>query len=361
MRIDLEHSPSARLLVISAAFIIVVAGMRAAESLLVPFLLSVFIAVICGPVLFWMQRRGVPLIVAMLLVIAFILGLVALIAALVGSSVDDFSRNIPHYQTRLNTQTSGLVTWLTGLGVPIPPDLLANQFNPSKAMNVVAGVLKGFTGALTNTFLILLTVIFILMEASSFPKKLRSVLDNPETSMSGFHTFAENVKQYVVIKTITSLATGGILALWLMVLGVDYPLLWGLLAFMLNYVPSIGSIIAAVPAVLLALIQLGPGPALLAVAGYAVVNIVIGSIIEPRFLGKGLGLSALIVFLSLVFWGWVLGPVGMLLSVPLTMTVKIALDSNDETRWIAVLLGPAQPPEHSGSKRPEPISSEPVS
>ena len=345
MRIDLEHSPSARLLVISAAFIIVVAGMRAAESLLVPFLLSVFIAVICGPILFWMQRRGVPLVVAMLLVILFILGLAVLIAALVGSSVDDFSRNIPEYQVRLNSQTAGLVTWLTGLGVPVPPDLLANQFDPGKAMKLVAGVLKGFTGALTNTFLILLTVIFILMEASSFPKKLRSVLDNPDTSMSGFQTFAENVKQYVVIKTAASLVTGGLVAIWLAVLGVDYPLLWGLLAFMLNYVPSIGSIIAAVPAVLLALIQLGAGTALLALAGYAVVNVGIGSIVEPRFMGKGLGLSALVVFLSLVFWGWVLGPVGMLLSVPLTMTVKIALDSNDETRWIAVLLGPAQPAE----------------
>lgn len=350
MRIDLEHSPSARLLVISAAFIIVVAGMRAAETLLVPFLLSVFIAVICGPILFWMQRRGVPLVVAMLLVIAFVLGLAVLIAALVGSSVDDFSRNIPQYQQRLNSQSAGLIAWLTGVGVPVPPDLLANQFDPGKAMKLVAGVLKGFTGALTNTFLILLTVIFILMEASSFPKKLRSVLDNPDTSMSGFRTFAENVKQYVVIKTITSLATGTLVAILLVVLGVDYPLLWGLLAFMLNYVPSIGSIIAAVPAVLLALIQLGPGTAVAAMVGYAVINVVIGSIIEPRFMGKGLGLSALVVFLSLVFWGWVLGPVGMLLSVPLTMTVKIALDSNEETRWIAVLLGPAQPPERAAMK-----------
>ena len=343
MRINLEQSPSARLLIISAAFIIVVAGMRAAESLLVPFLLSVFIAVVCGPVLFWMQRRGVPLVIAMLLVILFILGLAVMIAALVGTSIDDFSGNIPQYQERLNGQTTGLVVWLTGLGVPISEDLLANQFDPGRAMKLVAGMLKGLTGALTNTFLILLTVIFILMEASSFPKKLTSVLDDPDTSMQGFRIFAENVKQYVVIKTASSLLTGLVIAIWLAILGVDYPLLWGLLAFMLNYVPSIGSIIAAVPAVLLALIQLGPGSALAAVVGYAVVNVVVGNVIEPRFMGRGLGLSTLIVFLSLVFWGWVLGPVGMLLSVPLTMTVKIALDSSEDTRWIAVLLGPAQP------------------
>ena len=259
MKIDVEHSPSARLLVLSAALIILVAGMRAAESLLVPFLLSVFIAVICGPLLFWMQRRGVPLVVAMLLVIAFVVVLAMLIAVLVGSSVDDFSRNIPHYQARLNSQISGLTNWLAGMGVPLPSDLLANQFDPGKVMKLVASMLKGLTGVLTNTFLILLTVVFILMEAASFPNKLRSVLDDSQSSMSGFESFAEKLNRYMVIKTVTSLATAILVALWLIILGVDYPLLWGLLAFMLNYVPSVGSIIAAVPVVLLALIQLGPG------------------------------------------------------------------------------------------------------
>ena len=119
---------------------------------------------------------------------------------------------------------------------------------------------------------------------------------------------------------------------------VDYPLLWGLLAFLLNYIPNLGSIIAAVPTVLLTLVQLGWSAALIVFAGYSVVNVVIGSFIEPRFMGKGLGLSTLVVFLSLVFWGWVLGPVGMLLSVPLTMTLKIALESSEENRWLAKLL-----------------------
>jgi predicted PurR-regulated permease PerM len=122
------------------------------------------------------------------------------------------------------------------------------------------------------------------------------------------------------------------------VLNVDYPLLWGLLAFLLNYVPNIGSIIAAVPATLLALIQLGPTTALLTVSGYALVNIVLGNMIEPRFMGKGLGLSTLVVFISLAFWGWVLGPVGMLLSVPLTMILKIALAGNSTTRWISTMM-----------------------
>jgi AI-2 transport protein TqsA len=141
---------------------------------------------------------------------------------------------------------------------------------------------------------------------------------------------------------------------FLFIMRIDYPLLWGLLVFLLNYVPNIGSIIAALPAILQALIQFGPGRALGVATGYLVINMLIGNFIEPRFMGKGLGLSTLVVFLSLIFWGWVLGPVGMLLSVVLTVTVKIGLESREDTRWMAILLGSGVPgpvdpdPEESG-------------
>ena len=126
----------------------------------------------------------------------------------------------------------------------------------------------------------------------------------------------------------------------LMVIGVDYPVMWGMVAFALNFVPNVGSIIAAVPPVLLAVVQLGAASGLAVAACYLAINIVMGNVIEPRYMGKGLGLSTLVVFLSLLFWGWVLGPIGMLLSVVLTMKLKIMLDSNEDTRWLAVLLGP---------------------
>jgi predicted PurR-regulated permease PerM len=145
----------------------------------------------------------------------------------------------------------------------------------------------------------------------------------------------------MAIKTTTSFITGIFISVWLAIIGVDYPILWGSLAFLLNYVPNIGSIIAAVPAIILAFIQLGLWSALFTALGYVLVNGIIGNIVEPKFMGRSLGLSTLIVFLSLVFWGWILGPVGMLLSVPLTMTVKIALESNSSTRWIAILLDSA--------------------
>jgi predicted PurR-regulated permease PerM len=313
--------------------------MRAASSILVPFLLAVFIAIICAPPLFLMQRKGVPNTIAVMSILVGIIVIVLLLAAFVGTSVNDFSKALPVYEKRLADMTAAVVSWLKHLGLEISGPVLTDYFDPGKAMKMAANTLAGLSGLLTNAFMILLTVIFIMLEASGFPQKLRTALRDPEESMGQFRGFSESVNRYLALKTIFSLATGVAIWIWLAIIGVDFALLWGLVAFLLNYVPSIGSIIAAIPAILLALIQLGVGPAVLAGLGYVVVNVVFGSILEPRFMGRGLGLSTLVVFLSLVFWGWILGPVGMVLSVPLTMIVKIAMESNEDTRWIAVMLG----------------------
>ncbi|MFQ6023560.1 MAG: AI-2E family transporter [Acidiferrobacterales bacterium] len=326
-------------LIAAASFVIVIAGMRAAEPIIVPFLLSVFLAIISAPPLFWLERKGLPRTLAMLVVIAGIIGILFVLAGIVGSSVNEFSRRLPVYQTRLQGLTTTVLAWLANMGMTVPEQQLLKHLNPGAVFDLVARALNGLGGVLGNVFLIFLTVLFILFEASSFPVKLRAILGKTEASLGPFDEFIDNVKRYLAIKTWTSLATGLAVGLWLAVLGVDLPILWGLLAFLLNFIPNIGSIIAAVPAVLLALVQLGIGPAAWACVGYIVVNIVIGSIVEPRFMGRGLGLSTLVVFVSLVFWGWVLGPVGMFLSVPLTMTAKIALEGNENTRWLAILLG----------------------
>jgi predicted PurR-regulated permease PerM len=332
-------SKGTQVLVTVAAFVIVVAGMRAAEKILVPFLLSAFLAIICAPPLFWLRRKHVPTAIALLIVIAGIMGIGLLMGTLVGASVKDFSATLPVYQARLQEETKALLAWFETIRIGISDQALLEYFDPGAAMRLVARTLTGLGGVLTNAFFILITVIFILLEASSFPDKLRAIMGPTNPTLANFDRIIDDVKRYMARKTLVSLATGICIAVWLAVLGVDYPLLWGLLAFFLNFVPNIGSIIAAIPAVLLAFVQLGVSSALLAALGFLVVNVMIGSVIEPRFMGRGLGLSTLVVFLSLVFWGWVLGPVGMLLSVPLTMTVKIALESNEDTRWIAILLG----------------------
>lgn len=335
-----QKAKASQILLTVAAFIVVIAGMNAAKAILVPFLLAAFIAIITAPPLFWLQRRGLPTWLAVLIVILGVLSIGLVMAGLVGSSVKDFSTDLPVYETKIRQQTALISTWLQEIGVDISSLALTEIFDPGAAMKLVATLLNSLGTVLANGFLILMTVIFMLLEASSFRAKLRSVLGDPESSLVRFDNFMSNVNNYMAIKTLISLVTGILVTVWLAIIGVDYPLLWGVLAFVLNYVPNIGSIIAAVPAVLLALIQIGPLRSLLAAAGYVVINVLMSNVIEPRFMGRGLGLSTLVVFLSLVFWGWILGPVGMLLSLPLTITAKIALDSRDETRWLAVLLGP---------------------
>jgi predicted PurR-regulated permease PerM len=326
-------------ILILASFIIVVAGMKAASSILVPFFLAVFIGVICAPPLFWLQRKGVPKILALIFILVAILVVGLLFGALIGSSLNAFLSSLPDYQERLSAHIDTLISWLREKGVNIPPEEVPRTLNPGWMMSLAGGIFSALSSVLTNGFLILLTVVFILLEAADLPKKLRIVLKNPERSLSTIERFGQHAKRYLVIKTLISAAVGLVIWLWLLILGVDYPVLWGTLSFLLNYVPNIGAIIAALPVALLALVQLGVGSALLTVLGFAVVHIVVGNIIEPKLTGKGMSLSTLVVFLSLVFWGWVLGPIGMILSVPMTSLVKIALESYEKTQGLAFMLG----------------------
>ena len=336
---NVKQTAKAPALLILASFVIVVAGMKAASSILVPFFLAVFIAVICAPPLFWLQRKGVPKVLALVLILVAILVVGLLFGALIGPSLNDFLRSLPDYQERLSTHIAALIGWLREKGVNIPAEEVPRALNPGWVMNLAGSIFSALSSVLTNGFLILLAVVFILLEAADLPKKLRVVLKNPERSLSTIEKFSQSAKRYLVIKTLISATEALVIWLWLLILGVDYPVLWGTLVFLLNFVPNIGSIIAALPAVLLALVQLGVGSALLTALGFVVANIVVGNIIEPKVTGKGLSLSTLVVFLSLVFWGWVLGPIGMILSVPMTSLVTIALESYEETRGLAFMLG----------------------
>jgi AI-2 transport protein TqsA len=304
----------------------------------VPFLLSVFIAMSCSPIINWANRYKVPRFLAVILVILIIIVFGFVLAGLVGQSMNEFSQNMPKYQAQLLQKFAWLISQLDTFNISIDKQQLLSYLDPGVAMSMATNLLSSLGGVLTNFLLILLIVVFMLFEAESLPKKIHIALDDPGMKIQQIDKFLLSVKNYLAIKTLVSLGTGLIIGVWLYVLGVDHFLLWATLAFLLNYIPNIGSIIAAVPAVLLAFVQLGAGAAGLTAMGFVVSNMLMGNIIEPRYMGRGLGLSTLVVFLSLIFWGWLLGTVGMLLSVPLTMIVKIALESSQDTRWIALLL-----------------------
>jgi AI-2 transport protein TqsA len=335
---DVKISDAVVILITAACFVIVVAGMRAASTIIIPFLLSVFLASLCAPPLHWLQRQGVPKGLAVAIILLGLLVVALLLAVFVGRSVNALTQQLPVYQERLGIIIAGLSAWLSSLGLDMTNVLISDYLSPGKIMALVYYTLATFKGLFRNMFLVFLTVLFILIEASGFPDKLQAAFPDPEKTLGHFKAMTASVNQYMGVKAIFSLATGVLVWILLALIGVDFAPTWGLLAFLLNFIPNIGSIIAAVPAVLLALLQLGFPAALLTLLGYLVVNITIGNFLEPRFMGRRLGLSTLVVFLSLLFWGWVLGPIGMLLSVPLTMIAKIALAAKEDTRWVAVLL-----------------------
>jgi predicted PurR-regulated permease PerM len=242
------------------------------------------------------------------------------------------------------------VTWVEQFGFGVELESQLNSLlDPGGALNLAATLFSGVGGILANGFLIFIMVLFLLLEASTLPRKVQVAFGDRGVHLEQFQELFNSVNRYLVMKTWISLLTGVLAGILCAVVGVDFPVLWGLMAFLLNYIPNVGSILAALPPTLLALLQLGGGSSIAIIAGFMVINNVLGNIVEPRIMGQGLGLSPFVVLLSLVFWGWVLGPVGMLLSIPLTMAVKIAMESGKETQWIAVLLG-------GGEEMPSPES-----
>lgn len=326
-------------LIIFAALVVVLAGIKAASVIIIPFILAAFIAIVCNPLITFFGRYRIPKGVSVVIVVLIIVGLGVSLGGLVGQSVNDFSQQLPEYKAQLQEEFVWLVDLASQYNILIDRDQILSMFDPGKMVDVATNMLTGLGGVMANMFLIILTVIFMLFEGPLLSNKIHMALEDPDSKMKQIDRFLESINSYLAIKTLVSLATGIIVSVYLWVLNVDYFILWGVLAFMFNYIPNIGSIIAAVPAVLLALITQGPLIAGMVAAGYLTINTVMGNIVEPKFLGKGLGLSTLVVFLSLIFWGWLLGTVGMLLSVPLTMIVKIGLETSIEGKWVATLLG----------------------
>lgn len=321
-----------------AALVIILAGVKTASGLIIPFLLSLFVAIICNPIIKKAEQYKVPKAIAVIFVIAIFVGIGFSLAGLIGKSLNELSLVMPQYKAQLTAEFALLVDKLAVYNIFLSSSLLIEYLDPSAAMGFAADMLSGFGNIMANVFLIILTVVFMLFEASSIPAKLHLALKDPQMKMQKVDKFLSAVNQYLAIKTVVSLATGVVVSTMLWAFGLDFYILWGVLAFLFNFIPNIGSIIAAVPAVLLALLQLSPLSALFIGVGYMIINTIMGNMVEPRYLGKGLGLSTLVVFLSLIFWGWLLGTAGMLLSVPLTMIIKIGFENSEQGQWISIML-----------------------
>ena len=340
-------SPIARAVIVTAAIALVVIFLQSAASVIAPILLAAFITVVATPPVRWMQRKRVPKWLALAIIVLVLLEAGSILALVFTGELEGFRDGLPSYQQRLILLSDQFGGWLEDVGVTNARDAVKDIFDPSAAAGLVRMALTNVSGTFATGLLVLLAVVFMLLEAPKLPAKLRLAFHLSEEAETRLRRVLSAINQYMVIKSLTSLATALCIWVWLWFLGIDFAILWAILAFLLNFIPFVGAILMTIPAVLLALVQTDLQTASLVALGYLVVNTVIGSVLEPRIMGRGLGISTLVVFLSLLVWGWVLGTVGVFLAVPLTMALIIAFDASPQTRPFAILLGPevTQTPE----------------
>ena len=343
-----------RFLLAAACIVVVVAGLRTAADLVLPFLIAVFLAVVNIPLLNWLVRLRVPKPLAVLLTVLAVASVIGMLVGLMAQSVNQLTEVIPRYRARAVELGASLTALAASRDLPVEEwreqwqSASLATFGTADTLGTVIGntgvivatAVRTVGGFLSNAFMVFLTVVFILFEAAGFTEKIRLAFGAGRDPFAQLGRISSQIQTYLATKAMVSAATGVFIGIWVALVGLDFPVLWGVVAFMFNFIPTLGSIFAAVPAVLLAILQpdLGVGSVLLVAAGYFVVNVVFGNVVEPMLMGRRLGLSTLVIFASLVFWGWVWGPVGMLFSVPLTMVVKIALENTADLRWAAVML-----------------------
>lgn len=325
-------------LVAIASFIIIIGGLSLASSIVVPFLLAVFISIIVYPVLELMSKVHINRFFAFIILIGICGSGLWILGNVIATALLGFSADLPIYKAKIDIFIDNLVVYIKdNSNIDISNNILS-FINIDKLIATTSNLIVQTGSIVTQSFLVFLLLAFILFEVQIFKDKVAYfALKNPLASDIA-STFILNLKRYLAIKTISSIATGVIVWVFLILFDVPYAPLWAVLAFILNYIPTIGSIIAAIPAILVSLAVNDLSSTLWLTLIYLVLNIAIGNFIEPKFLGKELGISTLVVILSLLFWGFVFGIGGMFLAVPLTMSIKIALDANPKTKSISILL-----------------------
>lgn len=327
-------------LLAAAALVVIIAGLQAAGDILLPIVLSVFLSVLALPGVRFLQRLRVPTWIAIPLVVLAVAGVLVAVTGVVANTVRGFTTQIPKYYEPFNALVLETLDQFDRIGIAPPnADDLVKLLQPADVMTLLGQTLNALLGVLQQIVVVTLTMTFILFEANDLAKKSAFAFGGLGEGVNRLREASANIQRYLFIKTVVSLATGLLVMVWVSLLGLDFPVMWGLIAFVFNYIPSIGSILAAIPAVLLAIVQLGFPGAVGVALGFIVVNVGLGNFLEPRLLGRSLGLSPLVVFLSLLFWGWMWGPAGMLICVPLTVIAKLILEGHEDTQWIAVFLG----------------------
>jgi len=321
-----------------ATSVIIIAGIKVASEIVIILFLSIFIASIFSTMLRFLEKRHIPKVLSYFFVLSIFLIFTLLMAYIINISIKDFASNLPLYEQKLQALVVNSISLVETYGFTIDKDTILEALNLSSFFGFTTNIIGSIGTFLSKFLLIIIGVAFILAESKSFETKLKVIFKYNAKKLEHFNLFSHNIQKYFIVKSFTSFLTGSIIAVTLLLFGVDYPILWGVIAMLFNFVPVVGSIIAAIPAVLISLLNVDINTTIILIVFYVTINISISNIIEPKLMGKELGLSPLVIFFSLIFWGWILGIVGMFLAVPITMTLKIAFNSNSETHWLAILM-----------------------
>ncbi len=347
----MQHTPLSRLLLTVACGVVVLAGVRAAGTVIGPVIIALLLTIAWSPVANWLRHKGWPPTVAALMGIVLGVVLIALFVVLVWSSLSKLQENLPGYQPRIEALRQSVTSLLASAPFDTSRILSAEALQPGAIVGYALAFIKNITTTAGSLGVLVLIMAFMMIEGVRYPAKLQDAIASVEDAdgnakarrLERFEAFGRTMRSYVVINTVLGLVAGALNTVLLLALGVDFAILWGVVSFLLSFLPNIGFLIALVPPALLALVQFGFARASFVIAGFVIINFVVDNVLKPRFVGESLDLSPVMVVLSLLFWGWLIGPAGALLSVPLSIAAKSLFESYAETRWMAHLMSDAKP------------------
>ena len=355
---DTGKMKAGKALLMLAALTVLIAGLKAAQGFFIPILIALFIATVSFPLLNFLREKKVPRAIAVLLTVAFDFIFLAALAVLAITLIGDLqekwnSRYAAEFAAHIRDGSESLAQTLTEYGVKDAEKKIAEAVNTNltnlqnirfeKIWDVGTGVLGRVVGFLATSLITLILTVFMLSEARMFGRRIEAISLARGPNLNRMLNATRDIQRFLAIKTAVSVLTGVLAGALCWAAGLDFYVLWGILAFFFNFIPVVGSIIAGVPPTILALFVADLPNAFLVAGGYLLINNFLGNFVEPMLVGRRFGISTLVIVVSVVFWGWLWGPLGMLLAVPLTMVLKVILEGSDEFRWIGVAISAEQP------------------
>jgi len=340
MKTNTPISFTLRVLIAIAAAGIALAFMRTAAEMINSLFLAWIVVLVASPLLHWLVRKKVPTWLSFILTLVAILAVFLIFILIILFALSRFSEAIPAYISEFERITASIQEMLTTLGLTGSDSrLFVNFLNPEQLFDLIINFLSGLIGTLGDIVLIALLIVFLLLEAFNAPAKLVEEIKAGNAYLQRYFDTSKSLRVYIYITTIVGLTTGILDTVWFTLLGVDFAVLWGILAFLMSYIPTLGFWLAAIPPSLLALLESGPTTAVLVFVGIVLINGFAENVVKPKYMGEGLNLSPFMVVFSVIFWAAVLGPLGAILGVPMTLLFKqVVLEADDQNRWIARLM-----------------------